>query len=115
MEWVEDKDIFTNQDFCYWLQGYFEISELSNLDVSKIDIIRKKLTDINEPLGEYTSWLIEVIEDIEMHDFQNEIIMQWEDPIRLNLASIFKHVIDDSYSSAHSKEKLQKTHDETST
>ncbi len=33
----------TSRDFCYWLQGFFEISKVSALDKSEVDIIKKHL------------------------------------------------------------------------
>lgn len=30
-------------EFCYWLQGYFELSGHTNLDTRQVDIVRKHL------------------------------------------------------------------------
>lgn len=47
----------TSRDFCYWLMGYFEISENQNLDQREIDIITKHLDlvfkhEIDPSMGE---------------------------------------------------------------
>lgn len=34
----------TSRDFCYWLQGYFEISGRKNLDVKAVDMIKRHLS-----------------------------------------------------------------------
>lgn len=33
----------TSRDFCYWLQGYFELSGSSGLSMEQSDIVRKHL------------------------------------------------------------------------
>ena len=50
--------MLTNQTFCYWLQGYFEIAgDVAYLDGNKIEKIYVMLGRISEPLGGYTTWL----------------------------------------------------------
>ena len=36
----------TPQAFCYFLQGFFELSEGSSLSVTQVGIIRKKLSSV---------------------------------------------------------------------
>jgi hypothetical protein len=33
----------TSRDFCFWLQGYFEISEVNALDTKQVEIIKRHL------------------------------------------------------------------------
>ncbi len=33
----------TSRDFCYWLQGFFEISKCSQLDREQVDMVKKHL------------------------------------------------------------------------
>lgn len=33
----------TSRDFCYWLQGFFEISGTNNLDVGQVEMIKRHL------------------------------------------------------------------------
>lgn len=33
----------TSRDFCYWLQGYFEVSQCETLDTTKVQMIKRHL------------------------------------------------------------------------
>lgn len=33
----------TSRDFCYWLQGYFEVADPNEITVDKMNIIKKHL------------------------------------------------------------------------
>lgn len=33
----------TSRDFCFWLQGYFEIGDSSELDVAQVNMIKRHL------------------------------------------------------------------------
>jgi hypothetical protein len=33
----------TSRDFCYWLQGFFELGELSAMNSNQTDLIKKHL------------------------------------------------------------------------
>lgn len=37
-----------SRDFCYWLQGYFEISVVNSLDAKQVGIIRNHLNLVFE-------------------------------------------------------------------
>lgn len=38
------RDDMTSRDFCYWLQGYFEVSEASELKPRQVEQIKKHLS-----------------------------------------------------------------------
>lgn len=47
----------TSRDFCFWLQGYFEIAGESDIDQKQVEIIKKHLNltfihDIDESMGD---------------------------------------------------------------
>lgn len=101
----------TNQEFCYWLQGYFEISLAPNLSMEKIIVIKNTLLGINQPLGSFTQWLYEVIEFFEKQQYKKSIIDYFFPEIMKRLNSIFQHVIDLSYDRKISLEEALKVHD----
>ena len=48
----------TPRDFCYWLQGYFELSAKGKIDANQIEIIKNHLamgfaTHIDPTFGDY--------------------------------------------------------------
>lgn len=106
-----NKSIFTNQDFCYWLQGYFEITVKPVLNQYRIQQISEKLDIITEPLGDYTHWLFCVLSYIEDNDYDSLIIQQYQPHIMENLNLIFLHVIDNSYDTDKDNEYLLDVHD----
>jgi hypothetical protein len=102
---------FTNQQFCYWLQGYFEITPNPTLTKNQIQQIEKKLTSITEPLGIYTEWLYKIIQAIAANEYHDRFIQLFYPSIRRELNGIFAHVIDNSYDTKHSSDYLQAVHD----
>lgn len=38
----------TSRDFCYWLQGYFEISEPHNITEFELKLIQAKLNSVEQ-------------------------------------------------------------------
>lgn len=84
----------TNQEFCYWLQGYFEISRNVTLTQSKITLINQKLNQIHEPLGRFTEWLLNVnnflIEENNNQNFLDFFVLE----IQNELNQLFFHAID---------------------
>ena len=103
--------IFTNPEFCYWLQGYFEISEQLQLDARKIARIQAKLQGMNQEFGPFTKWLSMVLNHINFNDDDPELIARFTPVIQKQLNLIFLHVIDPSYNSDKSSEELKKIHD----
>ena len=101
----------TNAEFCYWLQGFFEISRQVQLDKHKIILIEQVFKKINEPLGVFTQWFAEVLVFLKKQNYQEASIHYFLPEIQKNLNSIFEHVIDNSYDTDLSPEYLKKIHD----
>ena len=101
----------TNQQFCYWLQGYLEICQIPNLTKRKVIIIENSLREINEPLGLFTQWLSKVVKLFNSEEYKQELLDYFLPIIELRLNAIFHHVIDISYDSSLDKEALQRIHD----
>ncbi len=101
----------TNQDFCYWLQGYFEISREPNLTKDKILIIQAALKSITEPFGYFTQWLSKVISFLATVNYKQELLIYFLPDIISELNAIFIHVIDTSYDMSISLEEAKRIHD----
>jgi hypothetical protein len=101
----------SNKQFCYWLQGFFEISEENLITKEQIILINNKLQMINEKYGQYTRWLKEVIELTLKHGATKDQIGFFNNSIRDNLNKVFMHVIDNSYETKIDQETLQNIHD----
>lgn len=101
----------TNQQFCYWLQGFFEISKNISLNKEKILLINGSLMKINEPLGFFTKWLSELIELFVDQDCRLPLLEYFLPDIRYRLSFIFYHVIDNSYDTSMSHVESKKIHD----
>ncbi len=101
----------TNQIFCYWLQGFFEISETFLLNQEKAKLILRSLNKINEPLGEFTGWLSQLLLFLEKENFHEPLLNFFIPEIKERLNLIFYHVIDNSYDETHiSLEESRKIH-----
>lgn len=101
----------TNQQFCYWLQGYFEITQNAVLTKEKILLINGSLKKIDEPLGHFTQWFSEVIHFFSMQEYREELLNYFLPEIRHRLNLIFYHVIDNSYETTITLEESKKIHD----
>lgn len=101
----------TNQVFCYWLQGYFEISQQVNLTKEKIYLINQQLSKISEPLGDFTQWLKDLFLYLEAQNYKKSLLDYFLPDIRDQLNLIFFHVIDNSYNAEISQIELKKIHD----
>lgn len=101
----------TNQQFCYWLQGYLEICQIPDLTKEKVILIKNSLAQINEPFGQFTQWLFKVIKLFISENYKQELLDYFLPAIELRLNSIFHHVIDNSYDSSLDKDTLQRIHD----
>lgn len=107
----KNKNIFTNQDFCYWLQGYFEISDHADFNQSTLQQISAKLLDITEPWGDLTRWLNQCLHFIRIGHYHPETIMAFTSQLQTSLMDVFEHVIDNSYATEHSKAYLKAVHE----
>jgi len=88
----------TNQEFCYWLQGYFEISKIAALTKEKIVLINGSLNKVNEPLGEFTQWLTKVNAFFSDQQYKQEFLDLFLQEIQSELNGLFLHVIDNNHS-----------------
>ncbi|MHB1948994.1 MAG: hypothetical protein ACYCQI_12880 [Gammaproteobacteria bacterium] len=102
---------FTNQDFCYWLQGYFEINSHADFDQSTLHQIAEKLLEITQPWGELTRWLNESIHFLRIGQYNREAIIAFSSVLQDRLNEVFEHVIDNSYDTPHSKTFLKAVHE----
>lgn len=101
----------TNQDFCYWLQGYFEIDQKPDLTKDKILAIQAALMLITEPLGHFTQWLSALIAHVASLHYKKELLAYFLPDIINELNGIFVHVIDSSYNLNISMEEAKAIHD----
>ncbi|KTD66233.1 hypothetical protein [Legionella shakespearei] len=108
---MSNASLFKNQDFCYWLQGYFEIDENAFLDQIKISLILDKLQTVSEPWGDFNRWLNEELHLLTHIKEDSELMAEHTLSIKQNLAVLFEHVIDDSYDTPYTKEHLKSVHD----
>jgi hypothetical protein len=100
----------SNQLFCYWLQGYFEIGMTEELNRHVIILIKKELELIEEPLGAFTSWLLEVCIFLEENAYEKNLCDTLQSVVKNALNSIFLHVIDNSYDTDIPREILLEIH-----
>jgi hypothetical protein len=105
----------TNIAFCYWLQGFFEISQQPRLTKEKVELIQKALKNIQEPLGEYTQWLLEVTELFATQQYRQPLLDYFMQEIADRLNWLFHHVIDESYDTELSRDAAKAIHDGRST
>ena len=101
----------TNQCFCYWLQGYFEISRQATLTKEKILIINETLKKVTEPLGDFNQWLNKLLMYFETQSYNQALLTYFLPVISRQLNLIFYHVIDNSYDTDLSHEEGKKIHD----
>lgn len=100
----------TNKEFCFWLQGYFEISTSGKLDKSRLLLIEVLLNNIKEPLGIFPQWLKEVLRSMKLNDYHPPLVEVLTKKIRSELNNIFLHVIDPSYESTLTQKELAQIH-----
>ena len=103
-------------EFCYWLQGYFEIAksrgEEIKLTEAGLECINRHLglVRIHEGhLGSFTAWLQGVIDAGAGMNDNGEVSADVIDKITTQLGSMFKHEIDPSYPS-NQQSQLSQTH-----
>lgn len=82
-----------NVEFCYWLQGYFEIASKTSLNPQKIAIIGGFLRKIQEPLGIFTQWLSGVLKYLAEQDNNQDLLNFFEDEIKHELNELFHHAV----------------------
>lgn len=101
-------------EFCYWLQGYFEIGD-ANDDAKKVlgqaatECIRRHISLVKKVDPEHDTVLIGWLDMKLVAARGNTLPAEDVAEIRRHLASQFKHVIDPSYGGNASE--LQAIHD----
>ena len=85
-------------EFCYWLQGYFELSQEVGLTKKQLECISKHiaLVEKHEGLDTFTSWLLGFLESYELMggtDMRASSVQIIVD----KLGKKFKHEIDKVY------------------
>ncbi len=93
--------------FCYWLQGYFEIACNPYLDVEKLLIIKDQLSRIKGEKNEFIAWLERVCDYIEKTSNVSVTLDEFFPVIKSSLSSVFYHAIDDSYEGVSRQERHQ--------
>jgi hypothetical protein len=83
-----------NIEFCYWLQGYFEISSKTSLNATKLAMISGSLNQIHEPFGEFTHWLSGVLKYLDSQKNNKKILDFFELEIKNSLNQLFHHVVE---------------------
>ena len=102
----------TSRDFCYWLQGPFEVTDLKSLTVEQVEIIDKHLNMVFEYEKKieinFCIWLRGFM------DAQGPVIgpMTTENTqmIKDKLNGVFTHVIDPLYGDKAMQDKLNAIH-----
>lgn len=98
-----------NHEFCYWLQGHFELREDSNaLTKDQCECIQKHINLVKEVEGDNTgpfiTWLegtlsvIDTTEFVEDKEVVGVILASTTELVRGKLNECFEHVIDKKYS-----------------
>lgn len=94
------------QEFCYWLQGYFELSGSAEpLTETQLNIIKNHIALVSEVEGknDYTAWLQGAIDVCDSKESRSKLTLLAKE----KLHKIFQHVIDPSY---NNNDKLNKIH-----
>lgn len=101
----------TNQSFCYWLQGYFEIALSPLLTKKKIQLIEVQLNMVKEPLGVFTQWLRDVISFLGKQNYPQSMFDMFLIQMKKRLNLVFYHIIDLSYERKISLQDAKRIHD----
>jgi hypothetical protein len=101
----------TNQGFCYWLQGYFEISLKPTLTKEQVLLIQNTLATIDEPLGYFTQWLTDLTTHFAALKYEPGVLQFFLPEIQTALNGVFYHVIDQSYEMDMTLEESKRIHD----
>lgn len=102
--------IMTNQQFCYWLQGYLEISQRPDLTKEKIIIIENEISKIKGPLGQFPQWFLGLSTFFLKHNYKKDILNYFLPVVERRLNMIFAHVIDNNYDENIGKDEARRIH-----
>lgn len=100
----------TNIQFCYWLQGYFEISNKPKLNVSQMKSIENNLAIINEPLWVEVKWIKDVCLFLKELNYKKKSLSYFLPLIQQSLNACFYHFIDNNKDLDYTLEELKKLH-----
>ena len=103
-------------EFCYWLQGAFEIADLKDLDAPKVECIREHLRLVevvhnqgadNSPdqAKQFCGWLDGALDMMDVTIGRGDSMRTAR--IRERLNAVFVHAVDKSYSN---EEQLNQIH-----
>jgi hypothetical protein len=98
-------------EFCYWLQGYFELARDSRLTRNKLSVIKRYLDQLTGEKIEFIKWLENVCKYVEITNNEAIPIEHFSDTIQFNLSLVFHHVVDDSYEGI-TREERHRVHEE---
>ncbi|CEG55947.1 hypothetical protein [Legionella fallonii] len=102
----------TNILFCYWLQGYFEITSKPFLEVTHIKKIQTQILNIKEQLSSEVQWINNVCNYLEEMDYKEETLNHFMPLIQFSLNSMFYHYIDNSKDIDYTIDEFQRLHKE---
>lgn len=102
-----------SRDFCYWLQGFFELSEIDSLSVEQVSIVARHLAMVVVHEGDrrmsFCHWLDGVLS---MHE-KSRLDEKATALVRSKLNEVFLHVIDPGFPASQQK-KLSEAHQKPS-
>ena len=102
--------LYNNKTFCYWLQGYFELTAQAILTPKRVAKIEHKLEKIIEPKGPFTNWLYDVVFLLKKQKYPMSLINFFQPMIIHELGLVFQHDIDNSYATEMTPEELHHIH-----
>lgn len=83
----------TNKEFCYWLQGYFEITKKHSFTEERVRVIHYRLNNIIEPFGEFTQWLSEVLLFFSEQQYDQHFLDYLLPKVANRLNDLFDHLV----------------------
>lgn len=94
-----------NFNFCYWLQGYFELSESNSVPKETVSVIQEHLAIVQPKNGVFCSWLEGYLDMVGVDAWSEEVTKK----IRAKLSNEFLTLIDPSYPK-NEQEELHRLH-----
>ena len=99
-----------NISFCYWLQGYLEITRDPIIEIRLIQLIQQQLKNISEFLWKEIIWLQDVCNYIVKLNYKPETLNHFSPLIQQRLNAIFYHYIDNNKDLDYTIEELDLMH-----
>lgn len=79
--------------FCYWLQGLFEILHPEHLDTNQVNCIKQHLELVEHKNGQFCNWFEGFIDSRGIEPWNNSTISK----VQERLSNEFRTIIDPSY------------------